>query len=165
LPPDHNLNVSVNDHAAFMKRVERMRTNEEMLGLSASALPKPRATKVKGHARGPGRRAKNRLVGAPIALLTEHSQDNPAPATWFHYFDPAAMEVFVAGDFNQWKPTATPMCIGAGGEWCAEVQLPPGSYEYRFVVDGAWKDDPKAAATKPNPFGGQNAVKIVSTPL
>lgn len=139
-----------------------MTTNEEILGLrAASAVTQSRATRVGTAAPRRGRRAKTRVAGAPIALLTAHSQDGPIDATWFHYYDPAAKEVFLAGSFNGWNPAATPMFLGAAGEWCAELRLPPGAYEYRLVVDGVWKDDPKAAATRPNPFGGCNAVKTV----
>jgi hypothetical protein len=41
------------------------------------------------------------------------------------------------------------------------VPLSPGRYEYRFVVNGEWVDDPKAKASVPNPHGGRNAVLVV----
>jgi hypothetical protein len=31
--------------------------------------------------------------------------------------------------------------------------LPSGRYEYRFVVDGQWTDDPAAGETVMNPYG------------
>ena len=40
----------------------------------------------------------------------------------------------------------------------SNVDLPPGDYEYRFVVDGCWCSDPEAKETAPNPFGDHNAV-------
>ena len=49
----------------------------------------------------------------------------------------------------------------ADGKWAKELTLPPGRYEYRFVVDGQWVDDPAAKETLPNPFAGFNAVLIV----
>jgi hypothetical protein len=39
--------------------------------------------------------------------------------------------------------------------------LPPGRYEYRLVVDGAWVDDPTAMEFVGNPHGGRNAVVVV----
>jgi hypothetical protein len=36
--------------------------------------------------------------------------------------------------------------------------LSPGEYEYRFLVDGQWKDDPMAKRYVGNPFGGFNCV-------
>jgi 1,4-alpha-glucan branching enzyme len=70
--------------------------------------------------------------------------------------------VSVAGTFNDWKPGATPLnCLGAG-KWTREVPLAPGRYEYRFVVNGEWLDDPKARVSVPNPHGGHNAVVEVA---
>lgn len=76
----------------------------------------------------------------------------------------AAKEVYVAGTFNDWHPTATPMAALGDGRWAKELALPPGRYEYRFVVDGEWVDDPTAAESVPNPFGGLNAVLIITEP-
>lgn len=71
---------------------------------------------------------------------------------------PGAREVFVAGDFNAWQPRATPMVRQPDGRWTVTLPLRPGAHEYRFVVDGRWQDDPQAARSVPNPFGGCNAV-------
>ena len=48
------------------------------------------------------------------------------------------------------------------GRWVKELALPPGDYEYRFVVDGAWIPDPLAKETVPNPFGEMNSVLKVN---
>jgi len=50
------------------------------------------------------------------------------------------------------------------GEWTKELVLPLGRYEYRFVVDGQWADDPAARELIPNPFGTANAVVEVRLP-
>ena len=52
----------------------------------------------------------------------------------FHH--QTAREVFVAGTFNDWHPAASLMVEVGGGRWVKELALPPGRYEYRFVVDG-----------------------------
>jgi 1,4-alpha-glucan branching enzyme len=71
---------------------------------------------------------------------------------------PKAWSVSVVGTFNDWKPGATPLTHIGGDRWVNELSLAPGRYEYRFVVDGKWIDDPKAKAYMPNPHGGRNAV-------
>jgi 1,4-alpha-glucan branching enzyme len=71
---------------------------------------------------------------------------------------PGAQSVAIAGSFNDWHPTVTPMIALGEGRWRKELTLPPGRYEYRLVVDGQWVDDPAAKETVPNPFGGMNAV-------
>lgn len=72
--------------------------------------------------------------------------------------NPTAQHVCVAGSFNDWHPTVTPMIRLEDGNWAKELLLPPGRYEYRFVVDGQWADDPAAIELIPNPFGTANAV-------
>ena len=75
---------------------------------------------------------------------------------------PTAQEVCIAGSFNDWHPRVTPMIRLEDGKWAKELALPPGRYEYRFVVDGVWVDDPAATELIPNPFGTANAVLVVS---
>jgi hypothetical protein len=38
------------------------------------------------------------------------------------------------------------------------LALPPGLYQYKFVVDGQWLPDPNAHAFAPNGFGTVNSV-------
>ncbi len=96
--------------------------------------------------------------GGPIGLLEEHFPDSETHGVSFEYFNPAAREVLVAGSFNDWQAQAMPMSKQRGGNWTAELLLKPGHYEYRFVVDGQWQDDPMAARFVANPFGGLNCV-------
>jgi 1,4-alpha-glucan branching enzyme len=73
-------------------------------------------------------------------------------------FRPDAGQVFVAGTFNAWAPDATPLNRDGAGMWAVALSLAPGTYEYRFIVDGRWEDDPQAARVEANPFGSSNAV-------
>lgn len=75
---------------------------------------------------------------------------------------PTAQEVGIAGSFNDWHPSVTPMIRLSDGKWAKELALPPGRYEYRFVVDGEWVDDPAATELIANVFGTANAVLVVA---
>jgi len=55
---------------------------------------------------------------------------------------PGAKEVFLAGTFNGWQPGATPMRKRPDGKWLAELNRPPGRYEFQFIVDGQWCCEP-----------------------
>ena len=44
----------------------------------------------------------------------------------------------------------------------AHCDLPPGTYEYRYVVDGEWCEDPENPLAVPGPVGGRNSVLVVS---
>ena len=85
------------------------------------------------------------------------------PCACLEFIHPDAREVFVAGSFNDWSPTATPMIAAGDGRWVKKLVLPLGRHEYRFVVDGQWVDDPKANELVPNPHGGQNAVLVIAS--
>jgi hypothetical protein len=43
------------------------------------------------------------------------------------------------------------------------VELDPGRYEYKFVVDGGaiWLDDKGNPEGVPDPYGGRNSVVVV----
>jgi 1,4-alpha-glucan branching enzyme len=99
-----------------------------------------------------------RLAPSRKLLEEDFGEDSEAHAVNFEYFNPHACEVLVAGSFNDWRARATPMSKQPGGRWSTQILLEPGDYEYRFVVDGTWQDDPLATRFAPNPFGGLNCV-------
>lgn len=72
---------------------------------------------------------------------------------------PQAKRVSVAGDFNDWDPSATPLKWDENlGLWQACVQVPPGRYHYRLVIDGLWQPDPYNASSETNVYGELNSV-------
>jgi 1,4-alpha-glucan branching enzyme len=71
--------------------------------------------------------------------------------------------MFVAGTFNGWNHRANPMKRESEGQWSAELDLIPGTYEYKFVADGEWCCEPgsdslsvASAEYVANPFGTTN---------
>jgi 1,4-alpha-glucan branching enzyme len=72
---------------------------------------------------------------------------------------PRAKKVEIAGDFNNWKPQSSTLDkVGNSGIWQTKMNLQPGKYRYRLVVDGQWQQDPYNEVTEANPFGGYNSV-------
>ncbi len=70
---------------------------------------------------------------------------------------PDAKRVYLAGDFNDWNPTAGRM-TKRQGIFRKRVKLSRGQYQYKFVVDGQWHADPAARAEAPDGFGSSNSV-------
>lgn len=68
-----------------------------------------------------------------------------------------ARRVMVSGNFNQWSTDALPM-HQEGGQWVADVYLPPGKTIYKFIVDGSWLTDPANAHWENNGQGTRNSV-------
>jgi hypothetical protein len=106
------------------------------------------------------------LVGCLLTLLAGAALA-AQPATGeggivFTLDAPEAGAVFLAGDFNGWNATADPLTKGSDGTWSVTVALDPGSYEYKFVVDDQWREDPDNPDKKDDPFGGSNSVVTVA---
>ena len=74
---------------------------------------------------------------------------------------PGANHVQLAGDFTDWQARPIAMAKLEHGLWQTSVQLPPGTYHYRFLVDGEWHDDPECTLRVGNPYGTENAVREV----
>ncbi len=69
----------------------------------------------------------------------------------------------VAGDFNNWSEQATPLRHDPQlSIYQACVELPPGRYRYRLVVDGQWTHDPYNKYVEANPYGELNSVVEVA---
>lgn len=94
-------------------------------------------------------------------MKTKSKGQRQAVRIEFHHEQ--ARGVFIAGTFNDWQPTATPMIALGDGRWVKELALPPGRYEYRLVVDGEWISDPAVPEQAPNPHGSFNSVIVVGT--
>ncbi len=72
------------------------------------------------------------------ALADEHE---------FRFKAPDAKSVELMCEFNGWK--SVPMTKGDDGVWTAKVTLSPGTYGYKFLVNGTdWVLDPDNPAKK-----------------
>ena len=83
-------------------------------------------------------------------------------AQTFLFDAPDAQEVQLVGDFTQWDANPIAMQRNEDGSWEASVELAPGEYNYLFLVDGNWSDDPNCGLHLPNPYGGRNAIRQVA---
>ena len=86
---------------------------------------------------------------------------SPPKKVRFEFYAPEAKEVSVAGNFNQWNSKANLMKKDKKGIWKTTLSVEPGRYEYRFIADGNWKNDPSCSCCVANEFGGENCVRIV----
>jgi hypothetical protein len=76
---------------------------------------------------------------------------------------PDAQRVALAGSFNEWSDSSIVFTRGSpSGVWAVTVALPPGRYQYLFVVDGErWMPDPAAHAQVEDEFGQENSLLVV----
>lgn len=89
-------------------------------------------------------------------MLTSHvKKDNTAV---FYYPDPRPEEVYVTGSFCGWKTPGFPL-HRVENFFAGEVpNFPQGEYEYKFIVDGNWVNDPHNVITAFDSSGNENSV-------
>ena len=74
----------------------------------------------------------------------------------------AGKAVYLAGDFNAWNPTGKKLVDKKGdGVYAGTIKLAPGSYQYKFVIDGTWCADPENVNSVQNDQGTFNSVVVV----
>jgi chromosome partitioning protein len=72
---------------------------------------------------------------------------------------PEGSVVQIAGDFNEWVPESLDFTESQGRPlWQKTISLRPGSYEYKYLVDGLWIADPTNDSTVENSYGGVNSL-------
>ena len=76
----------------------------------------------------------------------------------FSFESSDAKEVILMGDFNNWNAKKHSMKSNENGMWNKSVVIPPGRYEYKFLVDRQWEKDPQNDQTCLNCFGTYNNV-------
>jgi len=77
----------------------------------------------------------------------------------FTYYGPEATSVKIGGNFNNWNPTDEfLMERDQYGTWTKNISLKPGTYQYRFIVDGEWVEDQNNSNYINNAYGGINSV-------
>jgi len=92
-----------------------------------------------------------------MAQTPDHG-DEKSTGVVLEYYNPSARNVYLAGSFNDWSPDATPMESDGDGNWSVTLDLEPGKYQYKFVVDGSWQPDPDNPVTESDGYGGINSV-------
>jgi chromosome partitioning protein len=98
---------------------------------------------------GPERNGASATPGAPREVVVR-------------FKDAAAGDVRIAGDFNGWVPDrGVRSLIASEGQtrvWTKVLTLEPGTYQYRYVVDGEWREDPANPQSAPGPTGQPNSI-------
>jgi hypothetical protein len=106
--------------------------------------------------------------GEPAIAATEADAATPAaePGTVEVTFtlpaDVEADRVALCGEFNEWATDETWLERGGDGSWRVTIALEPGSYRYKYLVDGErWENAPDADRYEPNAFGSIDSIVTV----
>ena len=106
---------------------------------------------------------KKAVVAGKKVVATKTAAKVPAASgkqVTFTLHAPHAKSVEVVGDFNEWAAGRHAMKKDTGGNWKLAVKITPGTYHYKFMVDGSWWHDPSKDSA-PNPYGTENNVLVI----
>jgi hypothetical protein len=100
--------------------------------------------------------------GAPAAPKVTASGPNVTPDGVVFNFKTEGRDkkIFLAGSFNEWNPSNAQYLMkddDGDGVWSITVKLAPGTYQYKYVIDGKWTQDPYGPAEAADGFGGRNS--------
>jgi chromosome partitioning protein len=75
---------------------------------------------------------------------------------------PESAMVQIAGDFNKWVPESLDFTESQGRPlWHKTVLFRPGTYEYKYLIDGNWLPDPANDETVDDSYGAANSIITV----
>ncbi|QYK49728.1 MAG: AAA family ATPase [Phycisphaeraceae bacterium] len=117
--------------------------------------------------------ARTRTDGIGDRTHKRPARSTPRPASEFgahaaqdgvHFIQPTTVgrRVIVSGDFNNWSDSEVVLALDETRDvLAARVELPPGVWQYRLIIDGRWTPDPYNPHAAPNPFGELNSIVVV----
>ena len=75
-----------------------------------------------------------------------------------------AKTINLAGDFNSWSSTDTPLTLGNDGSFSVSLDLAADrEYQFRYLLDGCrWENDWKADKYIPAPFSNADNSVVVT---
>lgn len=77
-----------------------------------------------------------------------------------------AQKITIAGDFNSWSSTETPLSTNKKGDFSVKLTLEAGKeYQFRYLLDGKrWENDWNADKYIPAPFSHTDNSVVICIP-
>jgi len=147
-----------------------------LMGISSSASQTPGQTlmpsktadaQASGNKQSAAAKPDGKGQSDKIPETSAHEQHNPPSKAdekevVFELHEKHAHDIRLLGCFTNWDKSPIALRKVNSNRWQTRVRLGPGSYHYRFLVDGEWRDDPAATKRSPNPYGTFDSVVEVS---
>ncbi|MFD1615651.1 isoamylase early set domain-containing protein [Gelatiniphilus marinus] len=97
-----------------------------------------------------------------MAITKQYLKSKPICKVTFTVPAEDAKKVAVIGSFNQWDENATILKKLKNGTFKGTLNLEKdNSYEFRYLIDGAYVNDEQADAYAKNEFASENGVLTV----
>lgn len=98
-----------------------------------------------------------RIEPIEVEEVPQEQWNNPTQEVILNYQRQAG-EIQIAGDFNGWVPDKNVETQVSNDHLQKILNIEPGRYEYRIVVDGIWQHDPNNPDQVENEIGGSNSL-------
>lgn len=80
-----------------------------------------------------------------MAVTKKFLKSKPVCKVTFEITAAEASKISLVGDFNEWQADATPLKKLKNGTFKVALDLPANeSFEYKFIIDGEYTNDPEA---------------------
>lgn len=151
VPEPLPVEVAIQPDESIMQRAEALAANANQLLATTETLL------------GPGRPGP-RSTAAPTPEETDrkieiiYGPQRVEDGMLFVVRAAGAKDVRLAGEFNGWNPDLAPLQPLRGSAFQIRLPLAPGRYQYRYVIDGSWRNDPENDRVELNPYGELNSV-------
>lgn len=97
-----------------------------------------------------------------MSIKKQFVKSKPVCKVTFSVDAKEAQSVAVIGDFNNWNPTEGALSKLKSGTFKATFDLPKdASYEFKYVIDGAFVNEPEADSFVFNDYAGEDNSVIV----
>ncbi|MCD4668998.1 MAG: AAA family ATPase, partial [Actinomycetia bacterium] len=137
--------------AAILRRAEDMAAEAERLLATTTTLVGNDNNRAAASARSTPEQVERKIERIYGARITSEGAE-------FRCHRPGATRVELAGSFNNWMPSRTPMERADNDDYVATVRLSAGRHLYRLVVDGQWSHDAANPVAETNEYGEYNSV-------
>lgn len=103
-----------------------------------------------------------KVIVTEVTIVDPPPPDECKPTLFAHDAGTNVSEVLLSGSFNDWGGDADHADImtdpDGDGIWEVELDLEPGKYLYKFIVDGTWIRDPANDHKEDDGYGKFNSV-------
>lgn len=96
-------------------------------------------------------------IPAPSNILSANN-DEDTQTVILQFNDTDIRTLQIAGEFNNWIPDANVVTRREDGIIKKILQIQPGQYQYRLIINGKWQKDANNPQQTPNEYGETNSL-------
>jgi hypothetical protein len=100
-------------------------------------------------------------AGSGAPRVTKQGPNVTPDGVVFNYrTDIKNLQIYLSGNFNEWEKSGAKYQMkddDGDGVWSITLKLAPGTYQYKYIIDGKWTQDPYGPEEAPDGYGALNS--------